>query len=497
MTSKALFIVFPVTLFEDTTRIAIDKHIVVVEHPVYFGSIGKERYSFSKPKLMYTKACLLAFCAHLRRSRKDFTYVTLSDYQRFRSTLKTHDVFFNDPVDKVVVRDLTDAAKTCTISEAPNFLISEADMQCYVDRKTRRNYFHKHFYEWQRKRTGILMQNGKPIGGKYSYDPANRKPLPSGHRAPLPPSLTKEDNLFLKQATKWVATNFPDNPGILSEEALRFPVTYKGSRIWLKQFLADRLHLFGRYEDAIARSQPLLYHSGCSPMLLVGLVTPQQILRELLKYQKAPIEAVEGYYRQLVWREFVRLLYVYESDSMWKNNYLKANRKLKKCWYDGTTGIPIVDDTIKDAFSNGYLHHIQRLMIIGNIMLLCAVHPHEIFKWFLEFAVDSNQYIMYMNCIEMISFASGGLCTTKPYCSSFNYLERMSDYPKGPWSDIWNALYHSFWRKNYPKLKKVRQAHFAIGNIRRKSKADQAKMQSIAERFIRSTTIAFRPKEQS
>lgn len=484
-----VFIVLPVTLFE-TLPISSKSSVVIIEHPVYFGKLDKNSFSFSKPKLAYTKATLLAYQAHLASKNIDFKYVSLSSYKSFRASLRTCHVTCFDPVDKIVVTDLQNAAKSMTVLEAPNFLTSEADMKWYVDHKPNRDYFHKHFYEWQRKRTGILMHNGKPIGGKYSYDPENRKPLPKGHVAPLPPRLTDEDYAFWQQATEWVEKNFPKAPGVLRDDALKFPVTHKGARIWLKQFLKVRLSLFGQYEDAIAQHQPLLYHSGCSPMLLVGLLTPQEILSGVLERfaNGAPLEAVEGFYRQLIWREWTYMLYVYESESMFKSNYLRATRKLNKCWYDGTTGIPPVDDAIKDAFTNGYLHHIQRLMICGAVMQMCHVHPHDIFRWFLEFSVDSNQMLMVFNTLSMVSFATGPKYTTKPYNGSSAYTLRMSNYSRGPWCDVWDALYYEFWKKHYNKLKSVRQGQFAMGNLSRKSKQQQQDMSRIARQFIRKVT---------
>ena len=225
------------------------------------------------------------------------------------------------------------------------------------------------------------MIDGKPVGGKYSFDTSNRKSLPKGHLAPLPPKLTKDDLAYWQQASKWVEAYFPEAPGLLMKQALRFPVTYKTAKRWLEQFLDARLSLFGRYEDAIAQDQPLLYHSGCSPMLLTGLLTPQDILGALYTRKEAPIESVEGITRQILgWREYVRLLYVYESDSMEKSNYLDASRKLKRCWYDGTTGIPPVDDAIKNAFSNGYLHHILRLMVVSKHPATCRCSPSRDFQ---------------------------------------------------------------------------------------------------------------------
>lgn len=139
-----------------------------------------------------------------------------------------------------------------------------------------------------------------------------------------------------------------------------------------------------------------------------------------------------------------------------KKNYFGNNKKLTKKWYDGTTGILPVDNCIKNAFETGYLHHIERLMIIGNFMNLYGIQPKEGFRWFMEFSCDSYLWVMNQNVYDMVFFVTGGKTMRRPYISSSNYIIKMSDYKKNHWCDVWDDLYHNFLIKNKTKLWKYR-----------------------------------------
>ena len=215
----------------------------------------------------------------------------------------------------------------------------------------------------------------------------------------------------------------------------------------LFSFLEERMEEFGDYEDAIVHKEMLLNHSLLTPMLNVGLLTPEQIIRQTLDYNLAHgvrINSTEGFVRQIIgWREFIRGVYVTKGREERTRNYWGFTRKIPKSFYNGTTGIVPVDETIKKVLQTGYCHHIERLMVLGNFMLLCEFDPDDVYQWFMEFFIDAYDWVMVPNVYGMSQFADGGLMSTKPYISSSNYLMKMSDYPKGEWQEIWDAL---FWR---------------------------------------------------
>ena len=201
------------------------------------------------------------------------------------------------------------------------------------------------------------------------------------------------------------------------------------------------------YEDAIVKGENILNHSVLTPMMNTGLLTPQFVLDEALKFGKengVPLNSLEGFIRQIMgWREFIRGVYEAVGSKERTTNFWGFERKIPASFYDGTTGIPPVDDTIKMLLKTGYNHHIERLMVLGNFMVLCEFHPDEVYRWFMEMYIDSYDWVMVTNVYGMSQFADGGLMATKPYISGSNYLMKMSDYKKGDWQKTWDGL---FWR---------------------------------------------------
>ena len=178
---------------------------------------------------------------------------------------------------------------------------------------------------------------------------------------------------------------------------------------------------------------------------------------------KVPLNSYEGYIRQLYWREYQRYTYIYCDFS---SNYFGFTKKLGKEWYNGTTGIEPVDDAIKSGFKNAYLHHINRLMVMGNYMNLCNISPKEGFRWFMEFSIDSYEWVMYQNVLDMVFFVTGGKTMRKPYISKSNYIIQMSRYTKkDEWTKKWDEKYDNFLKKNKEKLWKFRYSFPTLKNM--------------------------------
>ena len=226
-----------------------------------------------------------------------------------------------------------------------------------------------------------------------------------------------------------------------------YPFDFDSSRQWLKQFFEMRFDNFGHYEDAIVAEAMTLHHSVLTPMLNVGLLSPQEVIDKALEHTEEadiPLNSTEGFIRQIIgWREFIRGIYEVKGSEERTRNFWGFNRKIPKSFYDGTTGILPVDKTIKKVLKTGYCHHIERLMILGNFMLLCEFDPKEVYRWFMELFIDAYDWVMVPNVYGMSQFADGGLMATKPYISGSNYLKKMSNYKNGDWQQVWDAL---FWR---------------------------------------------------
>ncbi len=330
-----------------------------------------------------------------------------------------------------------------TVLESPMFVTSRADFQQY--REGHKRLFMADFYRWQRKRLGVLIDDdGGPAGGKWSFDEENRKKLPKGL---APPPLRKPAwTAHTESVVEMVNRLFPDHPG----DARNFwlPTTAAQAEDALRVFLDERLTSFGDYEDALSTKYGTLFHSVLSALLNVGLLTPGRVLERTLEHASAgdvPLNSLEGFVRQVIgWREFIRGVWDTVPPSHWETNFWGHTRELTAHWYDGTTGIPPLDDTIRRAQETGYSHHIERLMVAGNLMLLCQVKPTAAYQWFMEMYVDSADWVMAPNVFGMALFSEGGAFTTKPYICGSNYLRKMSDYGKGPWCDIVDGLYWSF-----------------------------------------------------
>ncbi len=187
-------------------------------------------------------------------------------------------------------------------------------------------------------------------------------------------------------------------------------------------------------------------------MMNVGLLSPNEVLDEAIQFagkNSVPFNSLEGFVRQILgWREFIRGVYITKGTAERTNNFWNFKRKIPASFWNGTTGIAPVDITIKKVLATGYCHHIERLMVLGNFMLLCEFDPDEVYKWFMELFIDSYDWVMVPNVYGMSQFADGGLMATKPYISGSNYLMKMSDYPKGEWQLIWDGLFWNFLNKH-------------------------------------------------
>lgn len=330
------------------------------------------------------------------------------------------------------------------IHNNPGFICKRSVFSDYL--KTHKKPFMKTFYEQQRREQKILVTGkGDPVGGKWSFDDENRLPYKEGLKPPKLPWV--KPSKITSEIIDLVKSHFSKHPGDAS--TFQLPVTHNQAEKWLDLFLKERLSNFGPYEDSITPSEDVLYHSLLTPMLNTGLLTPKKVIDKAIKFaqdNKTPINSLEGFVRQVMgWREFIRGIYQNFSEKQDSANFFKHQRKLNSSWYDGTTGIPPLDDAIKKASRLGYCHHIERLMILSNMMLLCRVHPQEVHRWFMEMFVDSADWVMGPNVYGMGQFSDGGLFATKPYICGSNYWIKMSNYKKDPsWCDIVDGLYWSF-----------------------------------------------------
>ena len=214
-------------------------------------------------------------------------------------------------------------------------------------------------------------------------------------------------------------------------------------------FLKEKLEFFGDFEDAVDKRDNVLFHSALSPYINLGLITPGEIILKIKKIAPNKINSYEGYIRQIIgWREFIRGIYQNYDKKLANNNFFNHSRRMKDSWYDGSTGLEPLDFSIKNSLNFGWSHHIERLMILCNIMNLCEIKPKEVFTWFMQMFVDSSDWVMSPNVYGMGLFSDGGIFATKPYICGSAYFLKMMDFKRGHWCDIMDGLYWSFISKN-------------------------------------------------
>lgn len=287
------------------------------------------------------------------------------------------------------------------------------------------------FYRLMRERTGLLMENGRPVGGQWNFDKDNRKPLPAGLARPARLRFPPDD--LTRTVLDLVRQRFGHHFGDL--EPFGWGVTRAAALEALDSFVDVCLPAFGDYQDAMKDGDGFLFHSLVSPYLNAGLLTAREICDRAVEAWRdgaAPLNAVEGFVRQILgWREYIRGIYWLRMPAYQDTNALQASRRLPAFYWTGDTPMNCLAQTIGDTRRHAYAHHIQRLMVTGNFALLAGISPPEIEAWYLAVYADAYEWVELPNVHGMAMFADGGLMGSKPYAASGAYIDRMSDYCTG------------------------------------------------------------------
>lgn len=423
------FIILPHQLFSEKY---LDKNYsyILWEHPHYF-----TKYDYNKKKLLLHRSSMQIYFTTMKKKNYRIKYL------EFNQTIMKHDhyVMF-DPIDRINF-----GINNLTIIESPNFLLSKHQYEMY--RQKTKHFIFNNFYRWGKQELNI-------IPNIKSQDKYNRKSLPRNIIIPTTSTLSNtNEQLIIKKAKIYIEKHFIKNPGNI--ENFIYPISHKTTKKWLHRWVENKFKKFGDFQDAIDSRDSFLYHSVLSSSINIGLINPSDIIAIIREYKNTtPLNSYEGYVRQLFWREYQRYCYIYYNFDM--KNYFNDNKKLTKAWYTGNTGIDPIDSCIIRGFDQAYLNHIERLMIIGNYMVLSGIDPSEGFKWFMEMSCDSYEWVMTQNVLDMVFFVSGGVTMRRPYFSSSNYIKKMGNYEKGKWCDIWDDLYKKFKKEKKEKLWKFR-----------------------------------------
>jgi deoxyribodipyrimidine photolyase-related protein len=462
-------LIFPNQLFTEHPALRKDRKVFLLEENLFF-----RQYCFHKKKLIFHRASMKYYAGRLQHDGFDVTYAECGDgvldvrtfIAELPAAVKAIHVaaITDDWLKRRMEKAATKAGIAIIEHPAPDFLTDLEEAVSFFKQKKR--YFQADFYIHQRKKMGILLDaGGQPLGGKWSFDADNREKLPANHR-PQKPAMPVNNPYYL-EARQYVDTYFTGNSGdsgqLFGVAGAFYPVTHKEAADWLTNFIAQRLVPFGTYEDAMHLNDPVIYHSVLSPLLNCGLLTPAQVIDAAMAAAtelNIPLNSLEGFIRQVIgWREYIRVVYDQLGVVQRTKNIWGFTRKIPASFWTGNTGIAPVDHVIKNVLNNAYSHHIERLMIMGNFMLLCQFDPDEVYRWFMEMYIDAYDWVMVPNVYGMTQFSDGGLIVTKPYISGSNYLMKMGTWPKGAWQAKWDALFWNFMHTH---------RNYFAGNIRMK-----------------------------
>jgi deoxyribodipyrimidine photolyase-related protein len=482
------FLIYPTQLFKNNSHLDKMDAIYLIEEPFYFTS-----KKFHKQKLIFHRASMKCYYDKLKLKYKNVHYLEFNQIN-YKEIFKSN-VHIFDPIDKPIINFLIShkpSNKDLFVYDSPAFIETVDELTEYRNKFTnKKNYYHdKSFYRWQRKKLNLLMNADKPDepdGGEWSYDKENRKPYDSKYKEP---KIKTYNNKYIKEAEAYINKHFKDNFGLVGD--FYYPISHEETLEHLKRFIDERLETFGKYEDGISKKVVFGSHSVLSPMLNIGLITPEIIIDQVMKYYKSNLSKealinVEAFIRQLIgWRSYMRFIYHFHGDSMISDNLFKSNKnKLPSSWYSQTTNIGIIDDMIYKAKKYAYLHHIERLMVMGNFAFICQIKPSDIYDWFMICFIDAYEWVMIPNVYGMSQYALTSISMmTKPYLSSSNYIKKMSDYKKEGWFPIWDALYWNFINTNKETLKKIYGTAFQVKLIEKMDKKKLEDYQKIAKQYL-------------
>ncbi|MBN8248646.1 MAG: cryptochrome/photolyase family protein [Verrucomicrobia bacterium] len=397
-------------------------------------------------KLVLVYAAMRHFAADLQEAGWTVDYQRLDQTPVFGDALRRHVRAFRterlrilEPSDFATRHALPQWARDVgvVLDVVPNnlFLVGRDEFRDWAGASRRLRM--EHHYRRVRSRLGVLMESdGSPAGGTWNLDSENRRTVSEWRRdgcprPPAAPPMTPDP--VTREVIEMVDREFPDHPG--RAEGFDLPVDRAASLRWLDHFLDHRLPKFGPYEDLMLSEDPVLFHSRLTPMLNLGLLRPLECVQAAeRRYRegRAPLASVEGFVRQIVgWREFIHGVYWLRGPDYLASNALDARRPLPRWFWTGDTPMNCLAQCLRQVLDTGYNHHIQRLMVLGNFLLLAGVRPDEALDWFNELYVDAHDWVMAANVVGMALHADGGFMATKPYAAGGAYIARMSDYCRG------------------------------------------------------------------
>lgn len=455
--------------------------------------------SYHQQKLVLVWSAMRHFAAELQAAGWPITYVEqAADFATPLTTwIKAHQITelrIMAPSDRPFGRAIQALLLPCSVTFIPNnhFLWTKAEFCQWA--QSRKRLLLEDFYREGRRRFQVLMAGKQPLGGRWNFDKDNRQP-PKGKLNPPKPLWFEPDSITQTVIAQVNALAEQGLPTYGALEPFRWAVTREQALQVLQVFLSDRLPTFGPYQDAMVTGQETLWHALLSPYLNLGLLQPLEVIAaaEQAYYDHAlDLSSVEGFIRQILgWREYMRGLYLYLEADYGDRNWFNHQQPLPQFYWDAQTEMNCLHQSLSQVQKTGYGHHIQRLMVLSNFALIAGISPQALTAWFHAAFVDSYDWVMQTNVIGMGQFADGGVLASKPYASSANYINRMSDYchncaynPKARTGDRacpFNFFYWDFLARHQEKLRSQGRMSLVLKSLDRIPAAELQAMQQLAQ----------------
>ncbi|MGR3197461.1 MAG: cryptochrome/photolyase family protein [Paracoccus sp. (in: a-proteobacteria)] len=390
-------------------------------------------------KIAFIFAAMRKFAAELREGDRTVAYTRLDDPDNSQSIpgellrraaqYDADDIIATEPGEWRLIEALGDLPLPVRQLPDDRFFASHAEFADWA--KGRKELRMEWFYREMRRKTGVLMKDGQPEGGKWNFDHDNRKPaapdlLREGPLAFAPDQVTAE-------VLDLVEARFPDNFGRL--RPFDYATDRAGALEALAHFITHSLDEFGPYQDAMLSDDPHLHHSVLSAYINAGLLSAAEVCQaaaDAYEAGRVRLNSAEGFIRQILgWREYMRGIYFLEGPDYTHRNALGHDRDLPPLYWGAPTRMNCLSHAVAQTRDLAHAHHIQRLMVTGNFALLAGCDPHQVHEWYLEVYVDAYEWVEAPNVIGMSQFADDGVVGSKPYVSSGNYINKMSDYCRG------------------------------------------------------------------
>lgn len=443
-------------------------------------------------KLVGFFAAMRSFAAHLKEKGHRVHYIALDDphnahsfSENLRALCTKHSpslIEYQEPDEWRVDQELCSLSRALSVDvrgvSSEHFLTTRSELRELFGDK--RNYLMETFYRHMRKKTGYLMSDGKPVGGKWNLDAENRSALPRDHRPPRRNGFAHD----VSEVYAMVQSEKIPSIGSLNPSSFRWPLCRADAEHVLTEFCEQLLPHFGEYQDAMHTEHRFLYHSLLSFALNTKMISPREVCERALKTWESrqdsiSLSQIEGFIRQIIgWREYMRGIYWAHMPKYRSLNVLGHSRELPQYFWTGETKMNCVRHAVRQSLEEAYAHHIQRLMITGNFCLLAGINPDQVDEWYLGIYIDAIEWVEITNTRGMSQHADGGIVATKPYVSSAQYIKKMSNYCQGCAYDYrkktgegacpFNSLYWHFYdrhRSHFERNPRVGMMYRVLGKM--------------------------------